>query len=55
MEDFYENFNTFMSDAIYEIFIEEFERSKLIKSHYNYLQNFQLILEQVPLWNSPTC
>jgi hypothetical protein len=55
MEDLYENFNTFMSDAIYEIFIEEFERSKLIKSHYNYLQNFQLILEQVPLWNSPTC
>lgn len=55
MEDFYENFNTFMSDAIYEIFLEEFERSKLIRSHYNFLQNFQIILEQVPLWNTPTC
>lgn len=55
MDDFYENFNTFIADAVYEIFLEEFNRSKLIKSHYNFLQNFQLILEQIPLWNSPTC
>jgi hypothetical protein len=55
MDDYYENFYKYFSDAIYEIFIDEFNKSKQIQSTYNYLQNFQLIVGQMPLWNTPTC
>jgi hypothetical protein len=55
MDDYYDNFYHLMSEAIYDIFWEEFNRSKIIQSPYNYLQNFQIILEQMPLWNTPTC
>ncbi len=55
MEDYYDNFYRYLSEAIYEIFMDEFSRSKIIKSNYNYLQNFQIVLEQIPLWNHNTC
>ncbi len=45
MDDYYDNFYHLMSEAIYDIFWEEFNRSKIIQSPYNYLQNFQIILE----------
>lgn len=55
MDDYYDNFYKYLSEAIYEIFTDEFNKSKQIQSTYNYLQNFQIILEQMPLWNTPTC
>lgn len=55
MDDYYETFYRFLCDGIYQIFVDEFNRSKIIKSSYNYLQNFQIVLQQVPLWTHTVC
>lgn len=48
MEDYYNNFYIIISNGIYKIFLDEYELSKKVQSNYNQLQNFQLIIQQIP-------
>lgn len=54
MDEYYDNFYNLFSEGCAYIFMQEFARARSIKTPYNLLQNFQIMLSEMPKWSVQT-